>query len=336
MAAQKVVYAGVAAGVMSLVLTGCGGNDDTTTTTTMAPAKESTIAEVAVATDELSTLVTALTAAELVDTLDGTTEYTVFAPTNDAFAELDKKVFECLQMPAGIPTLTEVLKNHVVEGKTTSSDLKPDQKLKTLDVPEMLTVKIDGKTVMINDATVDTPDVPASNGVVHIIDKVLIPTNFVAPNCGSGNIAETASGNEDLSTLVTALKAADLVDTFTGTDLYTVFAPTNEAFTALGDIVTCLLLPENKEALTSILTYHVVKGYDLSTDITDGLEVDTLDDTEKLTFSTTKGVMINGEATVTIPDVYCTNGVVHVIDKVLVPPNLKTTCIPASSTDVVV
>jgi len=336
MAAQKIVYAGVAAGVMSLVLTGCGGNDDTTTTTTMAPEQESTIADLAVATDDLSTLVVALGAAELVDTFNGTAEFTVFAPTNKAFAAIDETVFACLQMPAGIPTLTKVLENHVVEGKAMSSDLKPGQELTTLDVPEMLTVKIDGKTVMINKATVETPDVEASNGVVHIIDQVLIPSNFVAPNCGSANIAETASGVDDLSTLVAALKAADLVDTFTGTDLYTVFAPTNEAFTALGDIVTCLLLPENKEALTAILTYHVVSGYVLSTDITDGLEADTVDAPEKLTFSTTKGVMINGDVTVTKPDNYCTNGVVHIIDKVLVPPNLKTSCIPASSTDVVV
>jgi len=337
MAAQKVVYAGVAAGVMSLVLTGCGGNDDTTTTTTMAPAKESTIAEVAVATDELSTLVTALTAAELVDTFSGTAEYTVFAPTNEAFAALDDTVFKCLQMPAGLPTLTKVLEYHAVKGETMSSALKDGQELATLDDPEILTVKIDGKTVMINTATVEAPDNEASNGVVHIIDQVLIPSDYVEPNCGTtGNIAETAEGVDDLSTLVAALKAADLVDTFTGTDLYTVFAPTNEAFTALGDVVTCLLLPENKEALTEILTYHVVSGYVLSTDITDGLEADTVDTPEKLTFSTTGGVKINGDATVTAADNYCTNGVVHIIDKVLVPPNLKTTCISASSTDVVV
>merc|ERR1711957_645299 len=102
--------------------------------------------------------------------------------------------------------------------------------------------------------------------------------------------------------------------------------------TALGDIVTCLLLPENKEALTEILTYHVVSGYVLSTDITDGLEADTVDTPEKLTFSTTGGVKINGDATVTAADNYCTNGVVHIINQVLVPANLKTDCIPASKT----
>merc|ERR1719469_435255 len=154
----------------------------------------------------------------------------------------------------------------------------------------------------------------------------------MAPNCGTGNIAETASGVDDLSTLVTALGLADLVDTVSGTDVLTVFAPTNEAFAALKDVGTCLLKPENKAALTEVLKYHVVSEYVLSTDITDGLEVDTVDAPEKLTFSTTGGVKINGKATVTIPDNYCTNGVVHIIDQVLVPANLKTTCIPAAPT----
>jgi len=349
MAAQKVAFAGVAAGVMSLVLTGCGGNDDTTTTTTtttiattttttttMAPEQESTIAELAVATDDLSTLVTALSAADLVDIFNGTDEYTVFAPTNEGFAALDEKVFECLQAPVGIPTLAKVLEYHVVAGKALSTGLTDGEELKTLDGDEMLTVKLDGKSVMINKATVETPDVEASNGVVHIIDQVMIPSDFKAPNCGTGNIAETAEAVDDLSTLVTALSLADLVDTVSGTDVFTVFAPTNEAFAALKDVGTCLLKPENKAALTEVLKYHVVSGYVLSTDITEGLEADTVDTPEKLTFSTTGGVKINGKATVTAADNYCTNGVVHIINQVLVPANLKTTCLPASSTDILV
>merc|ERR1711865_65478 len=142
--------------------------------------------------------------------------------------------------------------------------------------------------------------------------------------CGTGTIADTAVGNKDLSTLVAALAAADLVDTFNGTTVYTVFAPTNDAFTALTQpVVDCLLLPKNVDALTQVLTYHVVAGYDLSSAITEGLELTTLEK-ENITFSIADKVVTidttsKGSAKVVTADVYATNGVVHVIDAVLLP-----------------
>jgi uncharacterized surface protein with fasciclin (FAS1) repeats len=306
---------------LAVFLAGCGDSGDDAT---------QNIAQIAGGAKELSTLDAALNATDLVSTIADAKDITVFAPTNDAFDALDKTLLSCLLEPVGLPTLAEVLKYHVVPVKAMAADLKNDESLSTLDGEQNLTVSLDDGTVTIkggaknNEANVSKADILATNGVVHELDAVLIPKNFTAPQCGKGTIAETAVGNQDLQTLVAALSAADLVATFNGTNVYTVFAPTDEAFAALGnETIDCLLDKKNVDALTQVLTYHVVAGYDLASDITNGLKVPTLEK-EKLTF-VIKGeqVMIdttsNGNATVVIPDVFATNGVVHVIDHVLIP-----------------
>jgi len=236
----------------------------------------------------------------------------------------------CLLQPVGLPTLAQVLEYHVVPVKALAADLKNDQSLSTLDGQQNLTVSLNDGTVTIkggakdNEANVTKADILATNGVVHELDAVLIPENFTAPECGNGTIAATAVATPDLKTLVDALTAADLVATFNGTDVYTVFAPTNEAFAALGnETLSCLLDEKNVAALTQVLTYHVVSGYDLASSITDGREVTTLEK-EKLTFMIDgTDVMIdttsNGTAKVIAADVFASNGVVHVIDAVLTP-----------------
>jgi transforming growth factor-beta-induced protein len=324
----------IGSGALALFLAGCGDSGDDVT---------QNIGEIAGGAKELSTLVTALNATDLVGAVSDTKDITVFAPTNDAFAALPKKVFDCLLQPVGLPTLKEVLEYHVVTAKALSTDLKNNEILATLDGKQTLTVMLDGKTVTIDAggdaANVTKADIKATNGVVHEINAVLLPKDFVAPECGSGTIADTAVGNKDLSTLVTALSDAGLVDTFKGTTLYTVFAPTNEAFAAVDpDLLACLLLPANKDALTQVLTYHVVAGYDLASDITDGLKVPTLEK-QDLTFNIAKGVVIEttsgGKATVTIPNVYATNGVVHVIDAVMIPTDFVAPTGAACSKDYV-
>jgi uncharacterized surface protein with fasciclin (FAS1) repeats len=309
---------GLAAPV-ALFLAGCGSDGDNSAT--------QNIAEIASGAPELSTLVAALTATDLVSAVSAKDpKKTVFAPVNEAFDALGNETLDCLLAPVGLPTLTNVLKYHVVPQEAKASDLKDGESLDTLDGNQTLKVSIAGDTVTIigsDSANVTKADIMATNGVVHEVDAVLIPEDFVAPQCGTGNIAETASATDSLSTLVAALGAANLTETFEGTTVYTVFAPTNDAFTALGDTVDCLLKPENVDALTEVLTYHVVAGYDLAADITDGLKVTTLE-TEDLTFKIKdKAVTIDttsgGSATVTQPDVFATNGVVHVIDSVLIP-----------------
>jgi uncharacterized surface protein with fasciclin (FAS1) repeats len=136
----------------------------------------------------------------------------------------------------------------------------------------------------------------------------------------SGTIVEVAAGNEDFSTLVAAIEAADLVETLNGEGPFTVFAPTNEAFDALPEgVLDALLLEENQDTLVSILTYHVVPGEVFSTDITDG-DVATVEG-QTVTLSTADGVTVNG-ANVVTADVEASNGVIHVIDAVLLPPGV--------------
>jgi uncharacterized surface protein with fasciclin (FAS1) repeats len=125
-------------------------------------------------TPDLSTLVTAVSTAKLGDTLQGDGPFTVFAPTNAAFKELGDEQVQSLLEPENRDQLTKVLTYHVVPGTLTAADLSDGQKLETV-AGETLTVKVDGGTVMVDDASVVQPDVEASNGVVHVIDGVLTP-----------------------------------------------------------------------------------------------------------------------------------------------------------------
>lgn len=163
--------------VSGLTLAACGSdnNEETTAATTTAPATTTgeTIAAAATATPDLSTLVAALKAADLVTTLEGKGPFTVFAPTNAAFAEIQPTVDNLLK-PANKDELTKVLTYHVVPGTYTSADLKDGQKLKTVEGQD-LTVTVKDGTVKVNDATVEKADIEASNGVVHVINGVLVP-----------------------------------------------------------------------------------------------------------------------------------------------------------------
>lgn len=138
------------------------------------PEASSTIVELAQATDSLSTLVTAVVAADLVETLSGEGPFTVFAPTNDAFAALPDGTLESLLEPENVDDLTNILTYHVVAGEAFSTDLSDGQEITTVQ-GDVLTVSIEDGNVMINDAMVVTADVEASNGVVHVIDAVLLP-----------------------------------------------------------------------------------------------------------------------------------------------------------------
>ena len=140
----------------------------------MSDSSTSTIVETAVATDALSTLVAAVTAADLAETLSGPGPFTVFAPTNDAFAALPEGTVDTLLEPANRDQLTSVLTFHVVAGKALAADLTDGQTLTTVQ-GQTLTVKIDGATVTVNGVPVVQADVEASNGVVHVIGGVLLP-----------------------------------------------------------------------------------------------------------------------------------------------------------------
>ncbi len=264
------------------------------------------------ATSDLSTLKAAIDAASLRETLDGDGPFTVFAPTNAAFAELDADVLAfLLDNPA---ELTKVLTYHVVSGKVLSTDLS-DGDVTTLNGGDVTVDLSNG--VMINNANVTAADVDASNGVVHIINKVLIPDNLILPT--TETIMDLVDATSDLSTLKTAIDAASLRETLNGDGPFTVFAPTNAAFAELDADVLAFLL-DNPTELTKVLTYHVVAGTVLSTDLTNG-DVPTLNGGD-VTVDLSNGVMIN-DASVSAADVLASNGVVHIIDKVLIPDNLE-------------
>merc|ERR1719183_360770 len=239
-----------------------------------------TVVDLAVGTPDLSTLVTAVKAAGLVETLSGKGPFTVFAPTNEAFAKLDKSLLAALLKPENKQKLVEVLTYHVVAAEAKSTDLKNGEEIKTVEGGDVK-VTLAGSSVKINNADVTKADVLASNGVVHIIDTVLIPhwLETVALAAPTGKtIVDLAVGTPDLSTLVTALKDAGLVDTLSEKGPFTVFAPTNEAFAKLDKRVLAYLLePAHVAELKKVLTCHVVAAEAKRTDLKNGEEIKTVE-----------------------------------------------------------
>merc|ERR1711871_1711415 len=166
-------------------------------------------------------------------------------------------------------------------GSVHAADLKNGEKIKTVE-GKQVEARIFGRGkqsyVFINNARVTTADVDASNGVVHIIDSVLIPPAMQVEIETAQNIVELAAATPDLSTLVTAVKAGGLVDTLSGTGPFTVFAPTNEAFAKLPKATLGFLLkPENKAKLVDILTYHVAAGAAKAADLKNGERIKTVE-----------------------------------------------------------
>jgi transforming growth factor-beta-induced protein len=278
-------------------------------------AAEGDIVDVASNIDEFSILVTALAEAELVGALQGEGPFTVFAPTDTAFANLLSELNITAEELLTHPQLSEVLLYHVVSGKVMSSDLADGMMATTLQGE---TLKVDlSSGVMINMSNVTTADVEATNGVIHVIDKVFVPDSFKLETV-ENDIVDIALGNEYFSMLVSLLQQADLVETLQGEGPFTVFAPTNKAFEDLLealDISASELMAQPD--LAKVLLYHVVSGKVMSTDLTDGLMAPTVNGKD-ITFDLSNGVKVN-TSNVISADLEATNGVVHVVDSVLVP-----------------
>jgi len=280
------------------------------------------IVQLAAATPDLSTLVDALGAGQLIDTLKGPGPFTVFAPTNEAFAKLPAGTLESLLKPENHQQLVDILTYHVVAGTAAfAKDLTDGEQIKTVEGKDV-TAHVSSAGVKINGATVTTADVAATNGVVHIIDQVLLP-----PSTPTGkNIVQLAAATADLSTLVTAVKAGGLVDTLSGTGPFTVFAPTNEAFAKLPKAtLDYLLAPANKAKLVDVLTYHVAAGSVHAADLTNGEKITTVEgkQVEARIFGSKGEYVFINNARVTTADVDASNGVVHIIDTVLIPPEIE-------------
>ncbi len=284
---------------------------------TAAPAEEMAkdIVDTAVDAGSFGTLVAAVQAAGLVETLKGEGPFTVFAPTEEAFAALPAGTLEALLAdPAG--DLTQILLYHVVPGKVMAADVSDGLEADTAQGGKVKFMVADGK-VMINDANIVATDVVASNGVIHVIDKVILPP--AAEEAAAGTIPEVAAAAGNFNTLLAAVTAAGLAETLSGEGPFTVFAPTDEAFAALPAGTVEALLADPAGDLTQILLYHVVPGKVMAADVSDGLEADTAQG-GKVAFTVADGkVMING-ANIVATDIEASNGVIHVIDAVILPP----------------
>ncbi len=296
-------------------LAACGtDSDDTEATTGGSDTTEPqalTIAETAVADGRFETLVAALTQAELVDVFAGEGTFTVFAPTDDAFAALPDGVLDSLLLEENKGTLQDILKYHVLGSVVRAGDIAAGRTwAESLQGDNIVIDLVDGAVTLWN-ANVVITDIECSNGVIHVIDAVITPP---------ATIAEKAIANPEFSTLVTALEKADLVSALNGTDELTVFAPTNAAFAALDQDQLAAIL-DNVPLLTTVLQSHVVGGAIFSSDIATGATpVTTLSGAQALVVNDTNGVHI-GNATVAAADISASNGVIHVIEDVIVVLN---------------
>lgn len=293
---------------LTLFVSSCDDDDDDD----MNPSKN--IVQIAQSDPNLSTLVDAVVAANLATTLSGDGPFTVFAPTNAAFAKLDPAVLNNIISTPSL--LTALLQYHVVSGEVTSSQLT-NGAVQTLLSGQSIDVNISGGVTLNGTSKVTSADIMATNGVIHVIDEVLLPSDFVAQT-----IVQIAASNPDFSTLVSVLSKPELSDLLEAannpTADLTVFAPNNAAFSA---VLTALGKTSVDELpvslLKEIVQYHIVGSSVMSTELTNG-EVPTLLTGETLTVDLTNGVKIeNGN--VIAADIKAINGVIHVVDAVLLP-----------------
>ncbi|MBT6175624.1 MAG: fasciclin domain-containing protein [Deltaproteobacteria bacterium] len=294
----------------SLIFTGCGESDPAETDNTNETGSDlETIAAIAAGNDDFSTLVAALTAADLVDTFNGSGDFTVFAPTNAAFDALPEGTLDALL--ADTDALTAILKYHVLATNVPSTALVAGKNFAETLQGDNAVVNVSDAGVTINQANVTATDIVASNGVIHVIDAIILPPT---------NVAEKIYTSASHTTLFAAVEAAGLGAALGGAEALTVFAPTDDAFAALPEGTVESLLADIP-TLTAILTNHAVGATVPSSDLTEGRAyVETLAGTN-ITIELGTGVTVYGEnsANVTVADVMATNGVIHVVDAVILP-----------------
>jgi uncharacterized surface protein with fasciclin (FAS1) repeats len=290
-------------------LSACGGDRD--------PG----VLDVARNDPQFSILVEAVQAAGLQATLDGDGPLTVFAPTDTAFAALLTELgLTKAQLLADQALLTAVLTYHVLPAKVERADVPLGKAITTVEGGFFKIEPGAGGSLTIQDgrnriAGITATDLAARNGTVHVVDKVILPADR--------NIVQTAQALPDFSVLVEAVVAANLADTLSGTGPFTVFAPTNAAFddllTRLG--ITKAQLLADTTLLTSVLKYHVVGSLVLKADVPVGVPIQTLELGKTFTVDSTL-VITDAQANtaqIVATDVFTSNGVIHVIDKVILP-----------------
>jgi len=266
------------------------------------------LVERAIITAETQMLVAAVTAGGLVSTLQGAGPFTVFAPVNSAFAALGQEKLDVLLDPANIGLLQKILTYHVIAGDIRAADLTDGATVTTVEGSD-LTIDLSGPTPKVNGASIVATDIVVANGVIHLIDGVLTE---------NADLVDVAILN-GFPTLVDLLVTAGLESTLRSDNAgsgFTVFAPTEAAFGSLSSV-------PSGQALVDVLTYHVVSGTVLSSALSDGLVVTTVQGDTFTVNINGASVTITDQASntvdVVLPDVPASNGVVHVIDGVMLP-----------------
>jgi len=336
----------LALAALMITVVGCSDDEEKNPMNSATPEPQLDIVETAAAAGNFKTLLAAAEAADLVDALKGEGPLTVFAPTDDAFAALPEGTVEALLQD--IDALTAILTYHVVPGEVTASQVVQLSSAATLNGANLtITVTNDGN-VKIDNANVIVTDIKTSNGIIHVIDAVMIPQIAGSSREGSGSIATswsfsysfgggwiaqairagklqwltkrlslyTVAQLAGLPTLTTAVKAAGLKSTLMFNGPFTLFGPTEDAFAALpAGTVEALL--QDPATLSNILLYHVVSGVVTSADVVNLTEA-TMANGQTVSISVGEGVMINN-ANVIVVDIPARNGVIHLIDAVLIP-----------------
>lgn len=288
----------------------CGGEHGPAVTRVAWEGPKLDLVETAVEAGQFTILAKALTAAGLVESLQGEGPFTVFAPTDEAFKKLPKGTLETLLKPEYKDQLVSILTYHVVSGNVMASEVVKLSNATTLN-GQRVDIQTNAGGVMVDQAKVTATDVKASNGVIHVIDTVMLPE--------SKDIVGVAAEAGSFGTLIAAAKAAGLVPALTGEGPLTVFAPTDEAFAALAPgTVESLLMPENREKLRSILLTHVVEGRVYSDQAAKLSEAKTAQG-GMITIKPWNGTLKVGGASVVSADIEASNGVIHVIDRVILP-----------------
>ncbi len=273
---------------------------------------EMNLVETAVSAGSFETLVAAVKAAGLVEALSGDKPMTVFAPTDEAFAKLPEGTLEMLLEPENKELLKSILLYHVVPGDVRASDVVGLAAASTA-LGQRVDISVKGDTVRIDEAKVLKTDILTSNGTIHVIDRVIMPS--------TKDVVETALEAGSFGTLVAAVKAAGLVEALQADGPITVFAPTDEAFEKLpAGTVEMLLKPENKDKLVEILTYHVVSGRVYSDKAVELGQAETLQGSDVKIWVKDGKAYVN-KAEIITTDLDTSNGVIHVIDSVIMPKN---------------
>ena len=321
--------------VLAFTVVGCSDSDSpaapspATGSAGNAGSSLPTIAGVATSNANFSTLVSALSKAGLVSTFSGAGSFTVFAPTNAAFDAAAAallgagKTGQDLVNGLDVATLTAVLKYHVVGDARNAQAVLASSQIIMLD-GNAAAIALKSGSPYIQNAKITSTDIQASNGIVHVIDAVILPPSL-AKSAGTSNqtITAIAAGNPDFSTLVAALSKAGLVDTFNGKGPFTVFAPTNAAF---DDAARQLHFRNGVEmvaqldikTLTAVLAYHVYAG-NLNAQGVVAADRLTMLDGNLADVSVRNGQVFIDDVAIVQADIAASNGTIHVLRSVMLP-----------------